>query len=249
MNLSVIVLTKNENRNISDCLSGLNGADEVLVVDDFSEDNTVSLAEAAGARVVQHRLDTFADQRNFSLSQSRGDWVFYLDADERLSPDLMKAVRSHMADGRDGPGSVVRRNFAFGRRHRFGPLKPDRVTRLFRRDNVRWEGAVHERPVFAGEARPLDGHLLHMTYRTWDQYLAKQMRYAAIWADEAGACGGRRATVLTAVWRAWAGYLKMMLLNLGILGGPACWALCWYHGAYTLTKYLKLAEKNEGSAE
>ena len=243
MKLTVVVLTRNEGRNIGDCLDGLEAADEVLVVDDHSEDDTVRLAGAAGAKVVQRRLDTFAGQRNFALNQSHGDWIFFLDADERFSPDLMAAIQAHMKSGHDRPGSVVRRNFAFGCRHRFGPLKPDRVTRLFRRESVQWKGAVHERPVFEGEAVPLAGHLVHLTYRDWDQYLTKQMRYANLWAEEAKA-HGRKVTALTAVWRAVAGYLKMMLLNLGILGGPVCWALCWYHGAYTLTKYLKLAEKN-----
>lgn len=246
MKLTVIILTRNEQRHISDCLAGLKnqgaGPDlDLLVVDDGSDDGTADLARAAGARVVEHRLTTFAEQRNFALSQAAGGWVFFLDADERFSPDLLPAIARHMADHPGAAGSVVRRNFAFGQRHRFGPLKPDRVVRLFPPDSMHWEGRVHERPVFDIPVRALDGHLRHLTYHSWGQYLTKQRRYADIWAEEARAAG-RQATPLTAFCRAGAGFLKMFVLNLGLLGGPVAWCLCWYHGTYTLTKYLKLAD-------
>lgn len=248
MKLTVIVLTKNESRHISDCLAGLGqGAEaiglglDLLVIDDGSDDGTVELARAAGARVVEHRLNTFADQRNFALSQVPEGWVFFLDADERFSPELLAAVSRHMAASPVAAGSVVRRNFAFGRRHRFGPLKPDRVIRLFPPNSVRWEGRVHERPVFDLPMRPLGGHLRHLTYHSWGQYLAKQRRYADIWAEEARAAG-KTATPFKAIMRAGTGFLKMLLLNLGLLGGPVAWSLCWYHGTYTLTKYLKLSD-------
>lgn len=243
MTLSLIILTRNESRNISECLESVEGADEILVVDDFSDDDTVSLAENSGARVLRRKLDSFAGQRNFALAESRGDWVFFLDADERFSSDLMEMVRVHMASGDEGPGSIKRRNFAFGLNHHFGPLKPDRVVRLFKRGSVRWEGAVHERPVYSGTDKHLNGYLKHLTYRDWDHYLTKQFRYATLWAAEASA-RGRKAGPFKAVVRGALGFFKMMVLNLGILGGPVCWALCWYHGAYTLTKYLKLSELN-----
>jgi glycosyltransferase involved in cell wall biosynthesis len=245
MSLTVIILARNESGQIDECLDSVeSAADELLVVDDHSEDDTAARAEARGARVVRRRLESFAAQRNFALTPAAGDWVFFLDADERFSPRLAAACRRHMAAHPDRPGSVARRNFAFGRRHRFGPLKPDRVTRLFPRGAVRWEGEVHERPVAGRPALPLAGHLPHLTYRDWDHYLAKQFRYAALWAEEARA-RGRTASPLAAVLRAGAGFLKMLFLNLGLLGGPVTWALCWYHGAYTLTKYLKLSGQGE----
>lgn len=252
MKLTVIVLTRNEIRHIADCLAGLGeGAEaagldlDLLVVDDGSDDGTVELAKAAGARVVGRRLNTFAEQRNFALSQAAEGWVFFLDADERFSPELLAAVSRHMAARPVAAGSVMRRNFAFGRRHRFGPLKPDRVIRLFPPNSVRWEGRVHERPIFDLPVRPLGGHLLHLTYHSWGQYLTKQRRYADLWAEEARAAG-KTATPLKAFLRAGAGFLKMMILNLGLLGGPVAWSLCWYHGAYTLTKYLKLSDTEAG---
>lgn len=238
--LTVIILTKNESRHIVQCLQSAQGADEFLVIDDFSDDDTMFLAKKSGARTLSNKLADFSAQRNFALTQASGDWVFYLDADERFPRELMAAVRKHMAQSPGCPGSVIRRNYAFGQRHRFGPLKPDRVTRLFPKTEVHWAGEIHERPLFQGEAKAI-GFLNHLTYHSWSQYLEKQYRYAGAWAKEAAAQGGK-ATPLMAVLRAAAGYFKMLILNLGILGGPVSWALCWYHGAYTLTKYLKLSE-------
>jgi glycosyltransferase involved in cell wall biosynthesis len=239
--LSIIILSKNEALGIGACIRSAWGADEVLVVDDESTDDTAALAREAGAVVVGHKLENFAAQRNFALTRATGDWVFFLDADERFSPGLLAEIRRHIEARPGQAASVTRRNFAFGRRHRFGPLKSDKVVRLFPKNAVSWEGQVHERPVFAGEAAHLGGYLEHHTYSSWEQYLKKQFRYAEIWAAEKRA-DGKRSSVLKAVGRGFLGFVKMFFLNLGILGGPECWALCGYYGLYTMTKYLRLAE-------
>ena len=238
--LSVLILTRNESARLPGCLASIEGADEIVVVDDRSEDGTAALARAAGARVVERELDSFAGQRNFAQTLAGGDWIFHLDADERFSPGLMEAVRRHMELCPGAAGRVVRHSFAFGRRHRFGVLKPDRVTRLFPRGSVTWTGPVHERPVFDGPVRILPGCLDHFTYNDWDQHKLKLSRYAVLWAESAWA-RGRRAGSVTPWLRAGAGLLKMFLLNLGFLGGPTAWALCWRHSLYTLAKYRNLA--------
>jgi hypothetical protein len=135
---------------------------------------------------------------------------------------------------------VIRHSFAFGRRHRFGVLKPDRVTRLFPQGSVTWTGEVHERPVLTIPLRALPGHLEHHTYSDWAQHQTKLIRYTEQWAKSAWE-QGRRAGRLAPWLRAGAGFLKMFGLNLGFLGGPASWALCWRHGCYTLTKSRNLA--------
>ena len=238
--LTVLILTKNERARLPDCLASARGADEIVVVDDESHDGTPALAAAAGARVVTRKMDSFAAQRNFAQDQARGDWVFFLDADERLSSELLAAIRRHLERWPGAAGRVLRRNHAFGRRHRFGVLKPDRVTRLFPKGAATWTGLVHERPIFTGPVRPLAGHLEHLTYADWAQYRAKMERYASLWAETAQA-QGRRAGRWTAVWRAGAGFLKMFGLNLGVLGGPTAWLLCWRYAGYNFAKYRRLA--------
>ena len=239
--LSVLILTRNESARLPECLASICGADEIVVVDDQSEDDTVALAMAAGAKVVERKLDSFAGQRDFAQTQAEGGWIFHLDADERFSPGLLDAIHRHMELYPEAAGRVVRHNFAFGRRHRFGALKPDRVTRLFPRGSVTWAGSIHERPVFTGPVRLLSGHIDHCTYHDWNQFDAKMNCYAEKWAESARA-QGRRAGPVTPWWRAGASFLKMFGPNLGLLGGPATWAVCLRHVRYTFAKYRLLAE-------
>jgi glycosyltransferase involved in cell wall biosynthesis len=162
VSIDVIVLTKNEANNIQDCLASFKGLGRALVIDDDSDDDTVRLAEAAGAVVVGRKMDDFASQRNFALGVSGSEWVFFLDADERFTPGLVEAVKAHVAGPRV-PGKVLRRNFAFGKMFRFGHLAPDWVTRLFPGGEVRWVGEIHERAETALKAKALGGSLEHHT--------------------------------------------------------------------------------------
>lgn len=243
MTLSLVVLAWNEASNIGDCLDSAVGVDEIVVIDDLSEDNTVQLAQARGARVVEHKLEDFSSQFNFGAAQVTGDWFFVLDADERFTPELMASIHRHMEQNPGTVGTVRRRNYAFGRRHRFGPLKPDVVPRLFPKDAVHWTGLVHPKLHYELPERPL-GYIIHHTYRNWDHYLRKLDHYADLWAKNAHQNG--RSITLGGIWfRVSWNLIKMYGLNLGILGGPVCWALCYFNGGYTLHKYLKLRELNQ----
>jgi glycosyltransferase involved in cell wall biosynthesis len=251
--LDVLILTKNEQANIAPCLDSVKTLGsiirEIIVIDDFSDDETTVLAEKAGARVIRRKLDNFAAQRNFALENSAGAWVFFLDADERLTPELARAIESQVVAESPAAGSILRRSIAFGRPQRFGPLAPDRVVRLFPRTKVRWTGLVHERPEHDLAVNSLGGYLEHHTYTRWSKYLEKWQKYASLWALEAQN-RGKNASVLGAVIRAAGAFLKMFLVKLGILGGPVTWALCWYYSGYTLSKYLLLAEsKSEPPAK
>ncbi|MDR1871371.1 MAG: glycosyltransferase family 2 protein [Deltaproteobacteria bacterium] len=244
--LDALILTRNEAANIEECLASarLLGdiLGEIIVIDDHSDDNTPEIAKKLGARVMTRKLTDFASQRNFALSQSQAPWVFFLDADERVSPELAAAIKEILAQGQMVKGAVKRRVFAFGRRQRFGPLAGDWVTRLFPKDQVEWAGLVHERPVAQLPEVRLDGHLAHHTYADWAEYLDKWRRYAQLWAKDAK-LKGRTSSVQKAVSRAVAAFCKMFFGKLGFLGGPTAWALCWYYSGYTLSKYLLLADK------
>ncbi|MDR2945793.1 MAG: glycosyltransferase family 2 protein [Candidatus Adiutrix sp.] len=242
MSLTVVVLAKNEAANIEACLDSAAGADEFLVIDDHSDDDTAELALAKGARVLRRKLDDFSSQLNYAAGEASGEWIFILDADERFTPGLMAAIRSHMAAGPVAAGRVVRDNFAFGRQHRFGPLKPDGITRLFPRTAVRWEGLVHPHS-HCGLPEKVLGRLIHFTYKDWNHYFRKLDQYAALWAQNAHE-QGRRVGPAGAWARLMWNQFKMFILNGGLLGGPVCWALCFLNGEYTLKKYLKLLDLN-----
>lgn len=241
--LAVLILTKNEGHNIQDCLKSAQGADELVVIDDLSTDNTVALAEALGAEVFSNKLMGFASQFNFALEQTKADWVFYLDADERCSPGLIEEIRRHILEKPNLAGTIVRKNFAFGQRHRFGVLRPDRVPRLFPRTAIRWEGLVHPHPHYNLSATGLKGHLIHLTYRNWEHYFNKFNHYTSLWAKDAQGKGAKAGLLSAFAHSAW-GFFKMFIYHLGFLDGPVSWILCYYHFGYTLAKYVKLRELN-----
>ncbi|MDR3135508.1 MAG: glycosyltransferase family 2 protein [Deltaproteobacteria bacterium] len=236
--IDIIILAKNEARNLPDCLASFKGLGQAVVIDDNSSDGTARLAREAGALVFERAMDSFSGQRNYALTVSNAEWVFFLDADERFSPGLVEAVRERVG-GPKVAGKARRRNFAFGRRFRFGHLAPDWVTRLFPRGEVTWSGEVHESPETGLEAVALPGFLEHHTYRGWDQFLSKMERYARLWAKGA-AIKGKRSSVIGALAKASFTILKNLVLKLGFLDGPYGWAVCVVSGYYTLSKYLFL---------
>ncbi|MDR2340659.1 MAG: glycosyltransferase family 2 protein [Deltaproteobacteria bacterium] len=249
MILTTVIPTLNEKENIGPCIGSAKALPgEILVMDD-SSDGTDTLARDLGARVVHRDFPDITSKRNMALDMALGDYVFFLDADERLSPKLASEIIAFLESGKRSACAMRRHNEAFGRKVRFGPLYPDWVTRLFPTKEVRWKGLIHERPVHSLPVVKLKGPMLHHTYPDFATYLRKQAFYAKLWAEEARDLG-KTATPWKAVNRAYLSFLKMFFLKLGILGGPVGWALCWYYSSgYTLSKYLLLADKCRKAGE
>jgi glycosyltransferase involved in cell wall biosynthesis len=245
MSIDIIILAKNEAKNLPDCLGSIKGLGQAIVIDDHSTDETVSLAQEAGALVYERKLDNFSAQRNFALTKSQADWVFFLDADERCSPELLAGIKEHIS-GPKAAGKVLRRNFAFGRKFRFGHLSPDWVIRLFPKGTVEWSGAVHENPETSLPVKPITGHMEHHTYRNWEHFLAKTEHYARLWAAGAKKAG-KKSSVLTSLIKAKANFIKTYIIKLGFLDGPCGLAVSLVVSYYTLSKYLILSTSENDS--
>lgn len=244
MSLAVLILTYNEAAHIAECIQSVAAAaDEVVVIDAGSTDDTVRLAQAAGARVVaQAMTEGFAAQRNFALAQTGADWVFYLDADERVTPELAAELRRICRQpSAQQAYAVQRRNLAFGKRVNHGVLRPDRVARLFGRESVTWKGRVHERPVGNWSVAVLPGYLWHHTYSDWHRYFVKFNNYTTLWAQEAHA-RGKRSNWFDAFVHAKVAFLQTYFFKRGFLDGWLGLVLCCFHFAYTLAKYVKLVD-------
>lgn len=251
--LSVIILTKNEEKDIEAAIQNARQcADEVLVVDSGSTDRTVELAEKNGARVVFRAWDNdFAAQRNFALSQTDADWVLYLDADERMNDELVSAVRKTVsAKPSEAAGKkqyrMQRKSVAFGKKFSYGPLYPDRVTRLFPGKTVTWVGKVHEHPECSLPLEKLPGHIEHYTYRDWQEWEEKMGRYSSIWAEEAWH-KGRRASLPEALLHGIGSLFSTLILRRGFLDGWMGICLSCMYVSYTMLKYLKLYQKQKSS--
>jgi glycosyltransferase involved in cell wall biosynthesis len=253
--LSVIIITKNEAHNIEGCLASVAFADERIVVDAGSGDATVEIARRLGARVsVTGDWPGFGAQKGRALALATGRWVLSLDADERVSEPLARAIRAVVADtsgqGSDAAsrpadatlGYELQRLSSFcGQWMRHGDWYPDRVLRLFRRGSGRFtEDLVHERVVVDGPIARLEGDLLHHTMPTLDDALDKMNRYTtgrALDRARAGRRGGLGAALAHGGWA----FVRSYLLRRGFLDGRLGFVLAVYIAEGTYYRYLKMA--------
>jgi hypothetical protein len=179
--LAAIVLTKNVSNHIVACIDTLRFTDRIVVSDSYSEDDTVALARAAGAEVIQRVFDNFAGQRNAAMAAVDAEWIFFVDADERIPEALAAEVRSVLERPEAG-WWVPRHNFIAGKQVRHGGFYPDYQLRLLRRHRARYDPArpVHEVVLLDGESAHLSEPMIHYNYDDWAQFHAKQRRYAAL---------------------------------------------------------------------
>jgi glycosyltransferase involved in cell wall biosynthesis len=180
--LSVVLITLNEERNIDRCLGSVAWADEIIVVDSFSTDETIARARAHTPVILQHVYDGDIRQRERGFALATGEWLFYIDADEEVTPELRDEILAVMRDPSAKAGySVPRRVMVFGRWILHGGWYPDMTFRLFRKDAYRSELAeVHGGFTVDGEKGALRGELLHYTYADIEQYLAKMNDYTSL---------------------------------------------------------------------
>ena len=246
-NVTVVILTKNEEQNIVGAIENAKLVSEkVLIVDSGSTDRTVELAKENGAKVVFRAWDNdFSAQRNFALEHIDTDWVLYLDADERLNDRLLSDVKSAVESEKIAMYRFVRRNSAFGKDFRYGVLGPDSVIRLFPKDKVRWQDKVHERPVGDLCVITLKGYMKHYTYRTFEQYIQKMNQYSSIGAQNYHDKHKKVSVISDFVFRPLFAFLKMYVLKKGFLEGWLGFVLCLNYANYTLNKYVKLKLLNE----
>ena len=175
--IAAVILAFNEERRIEDCIASVRWADEVVVVDTFSDDNTVALSQAAGATVLQQQFENFSQIRNAALERVRWSWIFFLDADERATPELADEIRQVTVNRPENGWWVPRHNYIFGRLTLWAGWYPDYQMRLLRRGHARYERAVHEVVALDGDAGYLQHPLDHYNYETVSQFHEKQRRY------------------------------------------------------------------------
>ncbi len=238
--LAVIVLARNEAENIAACLETAAFADELVVIDSGSDDGTPAIAREKGARVTDHPMtEGFAAQRNYALTRTEADWVLYLDADERLSPEAGAEIRAVMAAGEDACYEIRRWNVVFGQRMRYGPHRPDWSLRLFPRTKVQWEGIVHEVARSTVPVKRLRAGMEHYTYTRWSDYFAKFNRYTTLAAEELRA-QGRTIGSGAILAHSFFAFFRSYVLRQGFREGFLGLVMSLLAGGYTMTKYLKL---------
>jgi len=242
--LSVVMIVRNEAANLRACLDSARWADEIVIVDGGSDDDTVAIANEYTDKVfIERDWKGYGIQRQRAQARASGDWIFMLDADERITPELKAAIsRIVMADDRSAVYAVPRLSFCFGRFIRHSGWYPDYVTRLYPRDRARYDGAIVHEKVQADRGMKVErlrGDLLHYTYRDLEHYLVKSAGYAAAWAS-ARAAAGRRASLAQGIFHGIACFVRMYLLRAGFLDGRAGLLLALLSSHSTFAKYADL---------
>lgn len=246
--LSVILITKNEAANIRDCLQSVLWADEIVVVDSGSTDDTVSICKEMGAQVHVHAdWPGFGPQKNRALDYAGKDWVFSIDADERVTPELRaeieQAMRGAAADGYYCPRLS---QFCGYFVHHSG-WYPDYVLRLFKRGVGKFsDSLVHESILLSGRSAKLKNPLLHYSYLTADDVERKVAHYSTAAAQQM-LQAGKRSNWLEALLRAGWAFLRTYVLRLGVLDGGAGWHIACMNARTTYLKYRKLSALRFGT--
>ncbi len=240
--LSVVIIAKNAASQIGDCITSARFADEILVVDSGSEDETRAIAEVQGCRVVEKEWLGFGRQKQFAVSIAKHDWVLCLDVDERVSPELATSICTTLASPRVMAYRMPRRNRFLGKWLTHGEGYPDWSLRMFHRAHASWSNdEVHEAVITTAEVGTLKGDLLHDSAEEVTTYLAKQNRYSSLHA-EALYQQGVRAGYLKLFVSPLVRFIKFYFLRLGFLDGGPGFAHVAIGCFAAFAKYAKLIE-------
>ena len=217
--LSAVIITRNAARVLPACLDSLAFADEIIVVDSGSTDDTRELAAARGARVLPKEWLGYGRQKQYAVEQAANDWVLCVDSDERISPELKASIQAALAAPASPVYRMARRNRFLGRWLSHGEGYPDWSPRLFSRLSARWsDDLVHEKVLFAVTPGTLDGDLMHDSSDDLATYLERQNRYTTLAARQAFE-QGRSAGVFHLLCSPVVRFIKFYLMRLGFLDG------------------------------
>ncbi|MES2771129.1 MAG: glycosyltransferase family 2 protein [Pseudomonadota bacterium] len=244
--VSVVLITLNAASALGACLDSVRFADEILVVDSGSQDDSIALAERYGARVIHQDWLGFGRQKQYAVTQAKHDWVLCLDADERLSPELRTSIEAALSQPAAQVYRLARCNYFLGRYLRHGEGYPDWNIRLFNRRYARWsDDSVHEHVLSEVAPASLHGDLLHESAESLSRYLEKQNRYTSLAANAAFASGkthsSRRLRVrllLSPSLR----FIRLYFFRLGFLDGIPGLIHCVIACFNSFSKYAKLIE-------
>jgi glycosyltransferase involved in cell wall biosynthesis len=238
--LSVLIIAKNEEAQIGACLESVRFADERVVVDSGSTDRTVEAARTGGARVVEAVWQGFAGTKDAALREVTSEWVLWLDADERVTPELQEEIRAAVQRSDVDGFYVARKAIFLGRWIKHCGWYPGYVCRLFRRDKARFtDDLVHESVCLAGPAAYLTHPLMHYTDPSLEHYLDKFNRYTSLAAQQMYN-DHRHFRLTDLLGRPIFIFFKMFVLKRGFLDGMQGLVLCVLSACYVFTKYAKL---------
>lgn len=239
--LSVAIITKNEEKNLPRLLESVSFADDVVVVDSGSTDQTFEIAKNFGCRIFPEDWKGYGPQKNSALEKCRHKWVLLLDADERVPAATAEVIANVMAQPAADAYSFRRKNYLHGRWLRHSGYWPDRQIRLVDRDKGSFRSVIHERWVTAGSVRELDAHIDHYAFSGYSDMLKTLNDYSTVIAKELYS-SGRRANSLSPVYHGVGMFLKIYVVEKGFLDGMDGLVTALTKAGGSFFKYAKLLE-------
>lgn len=240
--VSAVLIVKNEEANLPQCLESLSWVDEIVVVDSGSTDRTMEIARDYGARVLQTPWLGFGKTKQLAVDAATHDWVFSIDADEEVTELLRCKIQSILEKPQKQGYRISRRSYYLGRPIRFSGWRSDAPLRLFNRVHGRFnEKIVHESVEMASKPGMIKAHMLHYTFPTISTHLSKIDSYSALGAQQL-LDKGKKVNLVFACLRGVVKFIKMYLLKLGVLDGKEGFVLAVISSFGVSLKYLRLWE-------
>jgi glycosyltransferase involved in cell wall biosynthesis len=251
--LTAVIIAKNEESNIKECIASIQFADEIIVVDDLSTDATPEIASTMGAKVFRRAMNgDYASQYNYALSQATKNWILIIDCDERVTPELRDEIIKAIEVDEQVGYEIANINFISGQELRYGDWNGKPQLRLFPRGTVYLEGLVHSKYIHNLPLRRLKHNCLHYPFPTWEKYFNKFNRYTELSAQDYLRRGKRACFIGDILIRPIFAFIKMYILKSGWRDGKIGFILALFHYFYTMTKYVKLyymQQESEGPSE
>ena len=240
--LTVIIPTYNEEHYLEGALYSVAFADEIIVIDSFSTDRTIEIAKEFNCKIIQRKFDNFSNQKNHALQFAEGEWILFLDADERipyaLKDEILTAIKSEKYNGY----KLVFPHFYM---NRFLFNHDDRVTRLVKRNNCRFEGTVHEKLIVDGKIGLLNNFVLHFTYKGLAHYISKKDKYAWFQAQQLFE-KGKKATYFNLIFKPFYRFFSSYIKRKGFLDGVPGLAVASINAYGVFSRYVKLMLLQKG---
>ena len=248
--ITAIIPTGNEEKNIVDAINSVDFVDEIIVVDSFSTDNTINLAKPLADKILQREYQNSASQKNWAIPQAKNPWIILIDADERITDKLKDEIINLINEGTEYSGFWIKReNYFMGKRVKFSGWQGDRVIRLFKRDECKYEEKhVHAEIVSTGKIGKLKHKLIHNTFVSKKAYLEKLQRYAKWQAKDYD----KKVTVITpyhTILKPILRFVKHYVFQLGFMDGYVGLLISLYQSKAVSLRYsyLKKIRKNKNA--
>ncbi len=242
VNLSVVVLTKNEEACIADCLKSVSWADEIIVVDDESTDNTLEIVKKFNAKVFSRKMDVEGKHRNWAYAQARNRWVLSLDADEIVTPELKIEIEEAIKSDEFVAFDIPLRNFISSYWVKYGGWYPASKVRLFRKDKFKYEESeVHPRVFIEGSCRHLKSDIIHKGYPDIEHFLNSVNRQSTLeavkWINTK-----RKMSLGHIIWRAVDRFFRRYLRKKAYKDGMYGFVIAFFDTLYQILSYVKYKE-------